>query len=218
MGMTDVATICPPLRGNASGASAQPGTPTAAMGRRGTMGLATQTDTTDEQFLIEKAQGGDMRAFEQLYRRNASRVYALCLRMCGEPGYAEEMTQEAFIRAWQRLASFRGDARLSTWLHRVTVNVVLSDRRSRARRMDQVTDPLETQEMRLASRPDAPGLSVDLEEAIARLPEGAREVFILHDIEGYKHKEIGEMTGIATGTSKAHLHRARRLLREQLDR
>ena len=196
--------------------SPQSGLAPVAMGQNGTMGLARQSETTDERLLVGKAQAGDMAAFEDLYRQNLSRVYALCLRMCGNAGYAEEMTQEAFIRAWQRLSSFRGDARFSTWMHRVTVNVVLSDRRSRAKRMEKVTDPLEHQEIRLAARPNAPGLSVDLEEAIAKLPAGARDVFVLHDIEGYKHREIAEMTGIATGTSKAHLHRARRLLREHL--
>jgi RNA polymerase sigma-70 factor (ECF subfamily) len=187
------------------------------MGRNEAAGLATPSETTDERLLVGKAQAGDMPAFEELYRLNSSRVYAVCMRMCGNAGYAEEMTQEAFIRAWQRLSSFRGDARFSTWLHRVAVNVVLSDRRSRAKRMEKVTDPLENLEVRLSARPDVPGLSVDLEEAIAKLPEGARDVFVLHDIEGYKHKEIAEMTGIATGTSKAHLHRARRLLREHLN-
>jgi len=216
--MTDVATICPPLLGNTPGAgSPRAGRTVAAMGRIGAAGLASQTETTDDQFLVRKAQAGDMPAFEELYRLNSGRVYALCLRMCGNAGYAEEMAQESFIRAWQRLSSFRGDARFSTWLHRVTVNVVLSDRRSRAKRMEKVTDPLEHQEIRLAARPDVPGLSVDLEEAIAKLPTGARDVFVLHDIEGYKHKEIADMTGIATGTSKAHLHRARRLLREHLN-
>lgn len=207
----------PPLLGNARGTRGpQSGPASVAMGRNGTKGLATQTETTDDQFLIAKAQAGDVPAFEELYRRNSSRIYAVCMRMCGNAGYAEEMTQEAFIRAWQRLSSFRGDAQFSTWMHRVAVNVVLSDRRSRAKRMEKVTDPLEHQEIRLAARSDVPGLSVDLEEAIAKLPTGARDVFVLHDIEGYKHKEIADMTGIATGTSKAHLHRARRLLREHL--
>lgn len=216
--MTDVATICPPLLGKAPRGQSQHAVQTAvAMGRNEAAGLATPSETTDERLLVGKAQAGDMPAFEELYRLNSSRVYAVCMRMCGNAGYAEEMTQEAFIRAWQRLSSFRGDARFSTWLHRVAVNVVLSDRRSRAKRMEKVTDPLENLEVRLSARPDVPGLSVDLEEAIAKLPEGARDVFVLHDIEGYKHKEIAEMTGIATGTSKAHLHRARRLLREHLN-
>jgi RNA polymerase sigma-70 factor (ECF subfamily) len=208
--MMEAATMTAPLARAAS--------TTSAVFMTGTRGAAAvEVQAGDDRLLIRQAQAGDVRAFEALYRRNVGRVYALCLRMCGEPGYAEEMTQESFIRAWERLASFRGDAQLSTWLHRVTVNVVLSDRRSRTHRMEKVTDSLEQQEFSLSSRPDFPGLNVDLDEAIRRLPEGAREVFVLHDVQGYKHREIAEMTGMAPGTSKAHLHRARRLLREYLN-
>ena len=178
-----------------------------------------QSQETDERFLIRRAQAGDIPAFEYLYRRHVGRVYALCLRMCGEAGHAEEMAQEAFVRAWERLGSFRGESALATWLHRVTVNVVLSDRRTKARRRERTQT--EEELARHAEEPaktKSPGLRVDLEEAIAALPPGAREVFVLHDVEGYKHREIAEMTGIAAGTSKAHLHRARMLLREHLKR
>ena len=143
--------------------------------------------------LAERAARGAVEAFEELYRQNVGRVYLLCLRMCGDPSHAEELTQEAFVRAWQKLGSFRGESAFSTWLHRVTVNVVLGDRRSRARREARVkvvgddfpVDPT-------ASEP-SPGQALDLDRSIAALPEGARMVFVLHDVEGYRHREIARM-------------------------
>ena len=164
--------------------------------------------------LVERARRGDRAAFEGLYRAHAGRVHAVCLRMTGDPGRAEDLTQDAFIRAWRRLASFRGESAFSTWLHRLAVNVVLEDRRSAGRR--------EARERSAATpdraRPARVGLGIDLERAIAELPEGARRVFVLYAIEGYGHREIAEMAGIAEGTSKAHLHRARDLLKRSLVR
>ena len=125
-----------------------------------------------------------------------------------------ERTQDAFVRAWGKLGSFRGEAAFPTWLHRLAVNVVLTDRRSAGRRERRAEAAAESGP-RAQPAPRA-GLGVDLERAIARLPPGARAVFVLYDVEGYCHQEIAEMTGIATGTSKAQLHRARRLLREAL--
>jgi RNA polymerase sigma-70 factor (ECF subfamily) len=167
---------------------------------------------------VRAAQNGDLVAFEELYRENVGRVYALCFRLSGEPTLAEELTQDVFVRAWRKLASFRGDSALSTWLHPLAVNVALSERRSRRRRTARVvtTDdlaPFEKPEMH-----SGPELGFDLERALDQLPDGARAVFVLHDIEGYKHEEIAELTGVATGTSKAQLHRARKLMREALDR
>lgn len=165
---------------------------------------------------VARAQSGDVEAFEDLYRENVSRVYALCLRMVRDPHRAEELTQESFVRAWQKLRGFRGDSAFSTWLHRLTVNVVLSDARKNARvsAREMVSDE------RIAIEPDAapakPGQRLDLESAIAQLPPGARAVFLLHDVEGYRHAEIADQLGIATGTAKAQLHRARRMLREIL--
>ena len=169
-----------------------------------------------ERDLLARARTGDVEAFEQLYRDHVGRVYAVCLRMTGDPSEAEEATQEAFVRAWQKLETFRGTSAFSTWLHRLTVNVVLSGFRSKHRRTSRVTvtDRLETLE-REGSGPRA-DLRADLEWAIASLPEGARRIFVLHDVEGYKHREIAEMTGLAAGTCKAQLHRARKLLREAL--
>lgn len=173
---------------------------------------------TDEARIVSLAQAGDRSAFEHLYRRNLGRVYAVCLRLTGRPAEAEEMTQETFIRAWQKLGSFEGRSRLSSWLHRLAVNVVLNERRSKksaASRELLVEDPPEESS---PAPHTAPGEGVDLEQAITSLPEGARHVFVLYDVYGYRHEEISEITGIAVGTSKAQLHRARRILRGALGR
>jgi RNA polymerase sigma-70 factor (ECF subfamily) len=124
-----------------------------------------------------------------------------------------------FVRLWEKLPTFRGDSAFYSWLHRLAVNVVLSGRRSELRRerVVAITDDPDAMAGAAHSSP-RPGLAMDLEKAIAGLPEGARAVFVLHDIEGYEHQEIADLTGIAVGTSKAHLFRARRLLREALDR
>ena len=180
--------------------------------------LNAESLPSDEHHLVSRAAEGDLAAFEALYHRHVGRVYALCLRMTGDAVQAQELVQDAFVRAWERLGSFRGESAFASWLHRVAVNVVLQDRRARSRREARVRVVEDT---RLAQSEDLrasdPGNRVDLEEAVARLPEGARTVFILHDIEGYKHQEIAAMTGVAQGTSKAQLHRARQLLRKALD-
>jgi RNA polymerase sigma-70 factor (ECF subfamily) len=167
---------------------------------------------------VRLAQQGDVAAFERLYRENVDRIYALCLRMCGDSGRAQELAQDVFVRAWEKLGSFEGKSAFSTWLHRLAVNVVLGSRRAEAIRIGRVfgTDDLEAYET--PTRPADPGHAMDLERAIAALPSGARAVFVLHDVEGYKHEEIAELHGIAVGTCKAQLHRARRLLREALER
>lgn len=167
--------------------------------------------------VIHRAQSGDVNAFDRLYHEHVGRVYALCLRMSGSRAEAERLTQDVFVCLWQQLPSFRGESAFASWLHRVAVNTVLQDRRSgdrRAARVETVDD--------LAAVPDAqndqgdPELRLDLERAIAALPHGARIVLVLHDIEGYTHEEIAGLCGIAAGTAKAQLHRARRLLRESL--
>jgi RNA polymerase sigma-70 factor (ECF subfamily) len=165
---------------------------------------------------VSRAQAGDQRAFEQLYRENVGRVYALCLRMMRDRADAEELTQEAFVRAWQKLQSFRGDSAFSTWLHRLTVNLVLTEFRVRSRRQARVTLTDDSEAHDAPARPEAPRERIDLEEAIAKLPAGARHVFVLYELEGYKHEEIASMMGIASGTTKAQLHRARKLLRRAL--
>jgi len=167
--------------------------------------------------LERRAQQGDRSAFEQLYRLHAGRVYALCLRLAGDAVEARRLAQDAFVRAWERLPGFRGDSAFSSWLHRLTVNVVLADRRAASRRQRRVV--IDGDAVDAAGPPDAWSPErLDLERAIAALPPGARAVFVLFDIEGYGHEEIAAMTGIAPGTSKAQLHRARRLLREALSR
>ena len=174
------------------------------------------SDPTD---LIRRAQQGDRTAFEALYRAHAGRVYALCLRLTADRALAEERTQDAFVRAWERLATFRGESAFSSWLHRLTVNEVLLGRRAERRREQRVVtsdDPAALE--RPGGADPSPGSALDLERAVAALPAGAREVFVLHDVEGYRHEEIAELTGIAVGTSKAQLFRARRLLREALNR
>lgn len=168
--------------------------------------------------LVLKAQAGDTSAFEQLYRGNVGRIYGLCLRMVNNAERAEVLTQDVFVRAWQRLSSFRGDSAFSSWLHRLAINVVLVDERTLKRRNNRFrsTDQIE-QFDRVASSSSIQA-AMDLETGIAQLPPRARAVLILHDVEGYKHQEIGEILDIATGTSKAHLHRARQLLITMLSR
>jgi RNA polymerase sigma-70 factor (ECF subfamily) len=164
---------------------------------------------------VARACGGDVAAFEDLYRATVDRIHALCLRMCGDPHLAEELTQESYVRAWRKLATFRGESRFTTWLHRVAVNVVLGHMRSVGRRptLELVEDPAAQLHAVHRSNPQA---SLDLERAIAKLPLRARTVFVLHDVEGYKHHEIAEMADMAVGTSKAQLSRARGLLRKAL--
>jgi len=166
--------------------------------------------------LVRRAVGGEIGAFEELYRANVGRVYALCLRMTGDPAVAEELTQETFVRAWRKLGSFRGASAFSTWLHRVTINIVLGHRRRGARRTARIAPAGEIPIGDPVAPPAAPAEAVDLERAIAALPNQARKVFILHDVEGYRHREIAKLLGIAVGTSKAQLHRARRILRKAL--
>lgn len=170
----------------------------------------------DDSGLIALARNGDRSAFERLYRRYVGRVHGLCRRLTGHAAEAEDMTQEVFVRAWQKLATFEGRSPFAAWLRRIAINVVISERRARGRTIS--SGPLE-EDPPVADSP-APqrsaGLRRDLEEAIGTLPEGARMVFVLHDVYGYRHEEIADWTGTAVGTSKAHLHRARRLLREAL--
>jgi len=168
----------------------------------------------DEYRLVRLASAGDRSAFERLYRKHAGRIYALCLRMTGRASEAEEMTQEAFIRAWERLGSFEGRSLFSSWLHRLAVNVVLNERRSRGG--SRAFEALDGHHDRTAASPRGSEGGGDLERAIAALPEAARQVFVLHEVHGYTHEEISEVAGIAVGTSRAHLHRARTLLRGAL--
>jgi RNA polymerase sigma-70 factor, ECF subfamily len=161
---------------------------------------------------LARAQAGDAGAFARLYRDHHRKIYALCLRLTADRGAAEELTQDTFVKAWQRLDSFRGEARFSTWLHRIAVNTAISHRRKRAWLSLR---PAFDDEVPADLAPP-PGLMRDLDRAIARLPPRARHVFVLIDVEGFSHEEAASTLGMAVGTSKAHLHRARELLRGML--
>lgn len=178
-------------------------------------GAVTQEAFDDEATCIARAQRADVTAFEALYRAHVDRVYGLCLRMTGNASEAEDCTQEAFIQAWRQLPNFRGDSSMSTWLHRIAVNAVLGRMRKSRREQDRIRVVGEAYPA-VESIGDSSGLR-DLEEAMESLPSGARHVFVLHAVYGYSHEETGEMLGIASGTSKAQLHRAKRLLAQQLN-
>jgi len=168
---------------------------------------------------VALAAAGDRVAFERLYRLHVNRVFSLCARMVNDRTRAEELTQDVFVRAWDKLHLFRGEAAFGTWLHRMTVNLVLNARKTDGRQRARYDDDDEGDGVDLlVARSHSPGDRMDLEAAIARLPNGARRVFTLHDVEGYKHEEIAEMLGVTTGATKAQLHRARMLLREALNR
>jgi RNA polymerase sigma-70 factor (ECF subfamily) len=166
--------------------------------------------------LVRAARSGDLTAFERLYRSTVGLVYALCLRMSGDGMRAEDLTQEVFVRAWQKLATFRGESAFATWLTRLAVNVVLSERRDRGRRDARLTLVDDLEALAPPAPQSPPGSTLDLERAIAELPQQARRVFVLHDVEGWEHREIARAIGVAVGTCKSHLHRARALLREVL--
>lgn len=174
-------------------------------------------DAGEDAVLVRRAAGADVAAFEQLYRRHHRRVHGVILRLVGQAGaLAEDLTQEAFVRAWQALPSFRFESAVSTWLHRLAVNTALMELRARRSRpqADDDEDALEA-----LSTPDTAGRAVlgrDLERAVATLPPRARAVLVLYDVEGWKHEEIAEELGMAVGSSKAQLHRARGLLRTRI--
>jgi RNA polymerase sigma-70 factor (ECF subfamily) len=170
----------------------------------------------DEAIEVTLAQSGDGRAFERLYRRHVTRVHGLVRRMVPDAD-AEELTQDVFVRAWQKLGTFRGDAAFGTWLHRLAVNLMLERRAELGTRRTRYEDDDASLSV-VTARRETPEVAMDMERAMARLPEGAREVFVLHDVEGYKHEEIAGMLSINIGTSKSQLHRARMALRGHLSR
>ena len=176
----------------------------------------------DERELVGRARRGDLDAFERLYRSTAGRVFALCLRMTADRDRATELVQDVYVRVWERLSSFRGESAFTSWLHRLAVNVVLAQSRADRRRGARFGElPDERDAADIGDR-GARAVSVhdrlDLETAIASLPPGARQVFVLHDIEGYRHDEIARLIGVAPGTVRAQLHRARKLMMERLNR
>lgn len=185
-----------------------------AIAKSDNAGLKAESGQVDLRQLLGRARQGDAQAFEALYEICSGRVYALCLRMTGDVGLAEDCTQEAFIKAWRKLGSFRGDSALGTWLHRIAVNEVLTMQRRSGR---------EVRYLEAVGEGPAPGgtekvgETLDIEAAILKLPEGARNVFVLCGIHGYQHNEAADFLGLAPGTCKAQLHRARRLLKTRLE-
>ena len=167
--------------------------------------------------LVRLAAGGDRDAFGTLVERHGSNIYRLCLRIMGNPEDAHDAAQDTFLVAMRKLDQFRGDAAFGTWLHRLAVNVILARRETLGTRRKRYLEGDAALEM-IPTRRHGPELAMDFESAMERLPDGAREVFVLHDVEGYRHEEIAEMLGLATGTSKSQLHRARMALRRHLER
>ncbi len=172
---------------------------------------------------IEKAKQGDAQAFEVLYNLHKRRVYSLCLRMTANAAEAEDLTQEAFLQLYRKIATFRGESAFSTWLHRLAVNVVLMRLRKKGLSVVPIEETTETEEEApkkdLGAEDTRLAASIDrlqLQRAIERLPPGYRSIFVLHDVEGYEHNEIAEIVGCSIGNSKSQLHKARLKLREFL--
>lgn len=185
----------------------------------------TEAGELPEAEAIRRAQQGDANAFERIYRLHSRRVYSLCLRMVGNPAEAEDLTQEAFLQLFRKIATFRGESAFSTWLHRLAVNVVLMKLRKKSLPETSLEEATEPDEETGGPRRDVGGPDplmagsidrVNLERAIQELPPGYKQVFVLHDIQGYEHNEIAELMGCSIGNSKSQLHKARTRLRELL--
>ena len=187
----------------------------------GTTAPPRRVDPDLAEAVVRRAQEGDPAAFGELYKEHVGRVHAICLRICADRARAEELTQDVFVRVWEKLWSFRGESRFSTWLYRLAVNVAIQSARTETKQRARFVTDQSAEELESSSRqPPRAELSlevrIDLERAVSALPPGARTVLVLRDIEGYKYKEVAELTGLALGTVKAQIHRARRLLRERL--
>jgi RNA polymerase sigma-70 factor (ECF subfamily) len=177
---------------------------------------------TSDYDLAQASSQGDMAAFETLYERHHRRVYSLCLRMIANPTEAEDLAQEVFIQLFRKLGSFRGESAFTTWLHRLTVNHVLMHFRKKGVKLEKTTEEGEIGEIQdliqgVGERPRFID-RIALDKAIAELPPGYRTVFVLHDVEGFEHEEIGNLLGVTSGTSKSQLHKARMRLRELLNK
>ena len=173
--------------------------------------------TKREWDLIKAVQGGDKKAYNQLYQQYIGQVYGLCYRLTGEKMLAEDATQEVFIQLWRKIDNFKGDSKFSTWLHTVTSNITISymrKQKSWLQKMFNIEDSVAINAVGGLPEAQESSSAVDLESYVARLPDRARIVFVLHAIEGYRHHEIAAMTNMAVGTSKAQFHRAKQLLKE----
>ncbi len=182
-----------------------------------------QGDKLSEAEAIERAKQGDAEGFEVLYNLHKRRVYSLCLRMTANAAEAEDLTQEAFMQLFRKIATFRGESAFSTWLHRMAVNVVLMQLRKKGLAVVPLEDDIETEEETPKKDFGAQDLALEgsidrlrLQNAIGKLPPGYRSIFVLHDVEGYEHNEIAEIVGCSIGNSKSQLHKARMKLRELL--
>ena len=179
-------------------------------------GIAEVTAETESD-RVARARSGDVGAFESLYREHAGRVYGLCLRMTGQPASAEDLTQDTFVSAWKSLPGYEGRSSFSTWLHRIAVNAVLAARRGPRGRNETSLTEEDGEDMDLVAEAAMDEATpIDLERAIGGLPAGARDIVVLHGIYGYSHEEAASMLGVAVGTCKAQLHRARQLLRARM--
>jgi RNA polymerase sigma-70 factor (ECF subfamily) len=191
----------------------------------GSVATPVESSEVSEKQAICRAQQGDAGAFECLYRLHSRRVYSLCLRMVGNAAEAEDLTQEAFLQLFRKIATFRGESAFSTWLHRLSVNVVLMRLRKKSMAetsLEEVTEPDEESggprrdfgapDLRLSGSIDR----LNLQRAVEQLPPGYKSVFVLHDVQGYEHNEIAEIMGCSIGNSKSQLHKARMRLRELL--
>jgi RNA polymerase sigma-70 factor (ECF subfamily) len=176
--------------------------------------VGSKADSLDALDLTARCQAGDVEAFETLYRQQAARLYTLACRMAGSPEDGEDLLQEIFLQAYRKLGSFKGDSALGTWLYRLALNHCLDYVRSRTAKMNKLTETLDAESsFEPAARRETPIARLDLERAVERLPEGCREAFVLHDVEGFDHKEVGQLLGIAEGTSKSQVFKARMKLR-----
>jgi RNA polymerase sigma-70 factor (ECF subfamily) len=181
---------------------------------------AVSAARSEDMALVERCRRGDLAAFEELYRAHAGKLFSVACRLLGNATDAEDLLQEIFLSAHRKLEGFRGESALGTWLYRLATNHCLDHLRSRAARMNQVTDALDDDpsQANSASRglAEQTVTKMDLERALARLPEGCRAAFVLHDVEGLEHREVAEALGIAEGTSKSQVHKARQRLRALL--
>ena len=183
--------------------------------------LADASSSSDL-ILAQSAAKGDMRAFEEIYNRHHRRVYSLCLRMLQNTAEAEDLTQEVFIQLYRKIGSFRGDSAFTTWLHRLTVNQVLMHFRKRTVKFEKTTEEGETPVQIVPGTENSGKMpivdKIALENAIAQLPTGYKNVFVLHDVEGYEHEEVARILGCSVGTSKSQLHKARLKMRKLLQK